>query len=303
MTTFDTSLLPPKGTERPVAMYRPVWRPVVIENSFFLAVTLILSLAGGALGISLDGDQRKLSTAGLALVPLGLWALFSWRLERRVQQPRERLIPVLVISLLVANGLVAPFIENYIEPERWLNTMDGLTRIFAYAITVGLATETGKYLVLRFMIDPGLLRRRVDIVVYSLLVSLAFATVFNLRFALFEGGAQPGPAAIRVLGIVLAQEGIGLVVAYRLMNLWFDRTPVFALAVNLLLGSLLHGVYIAMRAGFVVQGFGIGETANSPLMGLIFSVGFGTLLFVVYAFLISSAEARDTRRAGGRVDG
>jgi len=301
MTTFDTSLLPPKETEQPVVLFRPVWRPVVTETLILIAGTLLVVLAGGALGLELDGDRRTLFTAGLALVPLGLWFLFSWRLERRAQQPRGKLIPVLAVSLLVANGLVAPFIEDYIEPDRWLNTLGGLTRIFAYAISVGLATETGKYLVLRTMVSPRLLRRRGDIVVYSLLISLAFATVFNLRFALFEGGAQPGPAAIRVLGFVLAQEGIGLVVAYRLMNMWFGQTPVYALALNLVLGSLLHGVFIAMRAGFVVQGFGIGETANSPLMGLVFSIGFGVVLFVVHAFVISNAEARDSRRVGGEV--
>ena len=270
----------------------------LIEAGLLVAGSSVLLVGAPLLRLDLSADARKLIGALIALAPLGLWLLISWRQERQAARPRTGLIAALVIGLLVANGLVAPFIEQFIEPERWLNSLGGLARIGGYAITVGVATEFGKYLVLRYGVWPRRLERRIDIVAYSIAVSLAFATVFNLRFALLEGGALPGSMAARVTSITLMQEGIGLVVAYRLMTLKFNPPSLLALPLSLVLGSLLHGVYIAFRAGFVVQGFGIGADANSPLMGFVFSIVVGLLLFGLHAFLISNADLREVRQPG-----
>ncbi|MBN1966948.1 MAG: hypothetical protein JW910_20010, partial [Anaerolineae bacterium] len=144
-------------------------------------------------------------------------------------------------------------------------------------------------------------KRRIDTVAYSLAVGLAFATVFNLRFALLEGGGQPGAAAIRITSLVLAQQGLALVMGHRLMALKFTQSNnVVALPLSLLLAGFLHGIYIAVRAGFTVSGFGIGATANSALLGFIFSVVFAVVLFGVYGFLIRTADARDAQRIAPR---
>jgi hypothetical protein len=298
MTTFDTSLLPPREEAPPPQPFRPVWRTTLIEAGLLVAGTVVLLITAPLLGLEPSADGRKLSSALIALAPLGLWLAISWRQERRAAHPRPGLLAALVIGLLMANALVAPFIEQFIQPEQWLNSLGGLTRIGAYAITVGVATEIGKYLVLRYGVWPHRLERRIDIVAYSTAVSLAFATVFNLRFALLEGGALPGTMAIRVTSITLMQEGIGLVMAYRLMTLKFNPPSLLALPTSLVLGGLMHGVYIAFRAGFVVQGFGIGADADSPLMGFSFSIVIGLLFFGVYAFLISNADLREVRHPG-----
>ena len=296
MTTFDTSLLPPLDEDeesRPA--YRRVWRTTMIETLVLIIGTLVVNLAASLLNIHVDVAQRPPVTAALALTPLGLWFLFSWRGERRALNPRNDLVAVLVVSLLVANAVAGPFIEVFIEPGRWLNSLPGISRILGYMVTVGLAVETLKYLVLRYMAWPGRFQQRIDSIAYGLVVSLAFATVFNLRFALLEGGAQPGAAAIRIVSTVLAHEGIGLIVSYRLMTLKQGRGGMLSLSIGLLFASFLYGVYVAFRAGFTVSAFGIGATANAPLLGFGFSVAFGLFLFAVHAFLISSADARDVR--------
>ena len=298
MTTFDTSLLPPREEAPPPRPFRPVWRTTLIETGVLVAGSAVLLIGAPLVGFAPSADARKLVSALIALAPLGLWLAISWRQERRAGHPRLGLLAALVMGLLVANALVAPFIEQFIEPERWLNSMGALARMAGYAITVGVATETGKYLVLRYGVWPRRLEHRIDVVAYSIAVSLAFATVFNLRFALLEGGALPGMMAVRVTSVTLMQEGIGLVVAYRLMTLKFSPPSLIALPLSLVLGSLMHGVYIAFRAGFVVQGFGIGADANSPLMGFIFSIVFGLLFFAAYAFLISNADLREVRQPG-----
>ncbi len=295
MTTFDTKLLLPPEEEASLPPYRPVWRAVGYEMALLVAGALVIYFGASLLNIQIGAARRPLTTALLAIAPLGLWLLFSWRGERRVQHPRRGLLTVLVISALVANAVAAPFIEQLVEPDKWLNALPGITRILGHMVTVGLTVEFLKYLVLRYVCWPKWFERRVDCVAYSMAVSLAFATVFNLRFALLEGGAQPGAAAIRIVSVVLAQQGIGLVVSYRLMTLKFGQAGMFSLATGLLIGSFLHGVYTAFRAGFVVGGFGIGATANVPLMGLGFSVAFAGGLFAVFSFLISAADARDVQ--------
>jgi RsiW-degrading membrane proteinase PrsW (M82 family) len=296
MTTFDTRLLPPDDDDVEIPVYAPVWRPLVWQLLLLAGGALVINFAAG--GIQLSADQRVAFSALFALVPVRLWLVFALRAEGRVQQPRQRLIAVFFVSMLVANAAAAPIIEIFIEPGEWLNSIAGLSRIFNYTLTVGLVTEFLKYLVLRYMTWPAQFRVRTDCVAYGVVVSLGFATVFNLRYALLEGGGQPGPAAIRIASVVLMQQGIGLVMSYGLMQLKQERGGLLALPLMLLLAAFLHGVYIALRAGFVVQGFGIGATANSPLLGMIFSAVFGGILYGVYAFLISSADARDVRMAG-----
>jgi len=127
-------------------------------------------------------------------------------------------------------------------------------------------------------------------------VSLGFATVFNLRFALLEGGGQPGAAAIHVVSMTLMQQATGLLVAFGLMALKMDRARVFDLPLYLLMGASLHGVLTAVRAGIVVRGFGVGATANVPLGGLFLMAAAALTLYAMFAFLIANTEQRETQR-------
>ncbi len=296
MTIFSARNLPPDDEEeiqRPP--YRPVWRSAVIE--LLLLAVLALGVSVAATGVAQDANGRVLGSAALALVPVGLWFVFSWWPERRVQHPRRGLLSILLISFLVGNGITAPVIESFIEPGRWLDTVSGATRIAGFTLTVGMAIELSKYLVLRYLAWPRYFERRVDAIAYSLTVSLGFATVFNLRFALLEGGGQPGAAAIYVVSMALMQQGVGLPVALGLMALKKGQARVFALPLYLLASAFLHGLFMAVRAGLVVPGFGIGVTANAPLGGLIFAVVVALGLYAMVAFLIANAEQREMQRA------
>lgn len=293
MTVFRN--LPPDDEEElPRPIYRPVWRPALIE------LTILAALAAGVyLAIprpALDAGGRVIASTILALTPVALWLGFSWWPERHVQHPRRGLLSVMVISFLVGNGVTAPVIEQFIEPGRWLDTVAGITRIAGFTLTVGMVSELSKYLVLRYLAWPGRFERRVDAVAYSLAASMGLATVFNLRFALLEGGGQPGPAAIAVTSMALMQQATGLMVAIGLMRLKMDRVRAFDMPLYLLVGALLQGVFTAVRAGLVVPGFGIGATANAPLSGLIFAVVFALIIYAISAFLIGSAEQRDQHR-------
>ncbi len=295
MTTFDVRLLPPEEPEQILPEYRSVWRSALYE--MIVLVILAAGLQIGLARVHLDAGQRQAVSAVIALAPVGLWLFFTWRREQRVQHPRQRLLTVALLGLVMTAAVVIPVISRIVVPADWLYGASGLTRLIGYSLTVGVVTELIKYLVLRYTVWWEHFERRADAVAYSLTVSLGVATMLNLQFALLDGGAQAGPAAIRIVSVVLSQGAAGLPVAYGLMRMKL-RPTVYEPALFLLFGAFLHGFYMMMRAGIAIQGFSARASGNSPVAGLIFSVIFALTFYGLFAFLIASADARDEKVAG-----
>lgn len=297
MTRFDPRLLPPDDEEWILAPHNPVWQPAFTQLGILAVMALVVLLFAGQ--VSLDANRKTLVGTGLALVPLGLWLLLAWRGERRAQNPRPHLLRVLLLSMLISNAVTLPFIERVIQPETWLVGAGSLTRLVGLGLTVGLATEFSKLLVLRVLVWPQGFERRVDAVAYGLAAGLGVAVVANLRYVLFAGGGQPAAAAIHILSATLMQQAISLIIANGLMALKSERVLPVSLALHLLGGAMLHGLYAVIRAGMVVRGFGVGAVANSPLFGLVFAVVFGAIVYGAVAFLMANADARDEQLASG----
>lgn len=297
MTRFDTRLIPPDDDDVVRPEYRPVWRPAFWELAFLgVFAFLALFLAGG---LVIEGEQRLLIGSAFTVVPLVVWGVSTWRGEQRVQYPRPHLLRLLVVSMLVANAITAPLIDGVIQPEQWLNTAPFLTRIVGTMLTVGLVTEFSKLAVMRVIVWPAGFERRVDAVVFSLVTSLGFATVFNLRYVFLLGGGQPAAAASHIVSVTLMQQAIGLLVGNGLTALKNERALPFGLMLYLLGGAFLHGLYVVIRTGMVVRGFGIGAVANSPFLGLVMGVVFPLIVYGVVAFLMANADARDEQLASG----
>lgn len=297
MTRFDTRLLPPDDEDEFRPERRAVWRAAFRELGLLGALALVALVGLG--GVVLGTEQRLLVGTGMALLPVGVWLVSSYRVERQVQRPRPALFRLLLMSMLVANAVTAPFVEGVVEPERWLNSAPLVTRIVGTMLTVGLVTEFSKLLVMRVMVWPDVFERRVDAVAYSIVAGLGFATVFNLRFVFVQGGGQPAAAALHIVSVVLMQQAIGLLMGNGLMALKKERTQPFNLVLYLLGGAFLHGLYVVIRTGVVVRGFGVGAVANSPFLGLVFGVMFPLVVYGAVAFLMANADARDEQLASG----
>src|SRR5690606_39568379 len=148
--------------EEDIYPYRRVWQSIAIESGFMLAVAGGAFVVFSVLDVRLPRPLAQPVNVLFALLPLGLWLIFSlWR-ERLALQPRARLLAVAVISALVASGVSIPFIEGVFQPERWLPTASAINRIVGYTFTVGIVQEVLKYLVVRYLVFPDLFRPRLD---------------------------------------------------------------------------------------------------------------------------------------------
>jgi len=297
--SFEPILLAPE--EEPVEVYpfRRVWRTTWLE-------VLILALAAGGLyavtawfGL-LPATLRDTSgKVALALLPLAAWLLISYRGERRALQPRPHLLSVLLLGALVANAVALPLSERLFVPERWLPQQGFFGRVLGYTFTAGFTGEFLKYAVLRYTVWAGCFRQRLDAAAYALAVSLGFALVLNLRYAL-DTNATTVATGLWAASTTFGHLATGLVLGFFLGELRIGQPPVIWMPLGLLLAGLISGLHYAFRGIAIVSELGVGATASRPIGGLALSFSLIAVMLAVFAFLIQSADERQETALGSR---
>lgn len=283
-------LTPPREDEEEYP-YRPVWRTIVIETGGLFAITIGLYVIIGYLGISVSGDLNQLINGGVALVPAGLWMVFSFLRERRVLEPRRNLIAVFVISSLVANAIGIPFL-NTLRTDSWLPFLGTIERVIGYAVTVGIVHEMLKYLVVRYVVWPDAFRIREDSVAYFGAAAIGYATVENLHLAL---AAVPSPdvIALHVFSITTTHLAASVFVAYGLAEVRFNPKAIIILPTMMLFSTLVTGIAISATSSISNAKFFLGAAATRPLFGLIIALGSVISALIVAAFLFNAAERQE----------
>jgi len=316
MTVYDRRLLTPPDEAEEVYPYRRVWRSLVIENIALVGICLAAFVVFGLIHLHLPG-QIALGSAWLLIAfPVIAWLVFSvWR-ERFVPEPRQRLIAVFVVSALAANALAIPFIEQVLQPERWLPLGGAVNRIIGYAFTVGIVQETTKYAVVRFLTWPEQFRTRLDSVAYCAPSALGYAFVLNARFLLNTPNVAPDVMATQVFNNVAVNLAASLIVSYGLAEVRFDKPTPFLLTITVAFAALLNGVVIPLRSGLtnasfvlttgaaeaqsllsvLAAAFALRSSTPKPILGFGFSIAILVAFAVAVAFLFSNAE-RQAREA------
>src|SRR5215207_3989279 len=106
-------LTPPEDEE--IYPYRRVWTSIGLESGILFLLCAVAYVAFTLIGVTLPALVTQLVNLLLALLPFGLWvALSLWR-ERRVPQPRQRLLTVALITALAANAVGIPFIMGVFQ--------------------------------------------------------------------------------------------------------------------------------------------------------------------------------------------
>ncbi len=297
--SFEPILLAPEEEIQEVYPYRRVWRTSWLEVTLLLVAVLVIVLLTDLFDL-LPGDLRDpLPKLAFALLPLAAWLVISYRSEHRALLPRRGLIGVLILGALVANGIAMPLEERVFIPDQWLPGQGFFGRVLGYMATVGFTAEFLKYAVMRYTIWPDRFRQRLDGVAYALAVSVGFATVLNVRFALYTD-ATLSATALRVASLTFSQLAVGLIMGFFLAELVIGRVPVFWLPAGLGLASFLSGVYYGFRGIAIVSGLSTTGAASAPVRGLILAFGLVALLFASMAFIINSADTRMEAAQGRR---
>ena len=318
MTVYK--LLTPPDEEAEIYPYRNVWRSLITEHAILFAVTLIVFTAFFLLRMQLSGLFQLVANGLLVALPVILWLIFSVLRERSVPQPRIRLIAVCLITALAANALAVPFIEDVLQPGRWLPLGGAINRIIGYTFTVGIVQEVTKYAVVRFVTWPDYYRTRLDSVAYCAASALGYALVLNLRFFFSEGTATPDVTAIEVFSNVTVNLAASLIVSYGLSEVHFGKPTPFLMTFTVAFAALLNGIVIPVRSGlvnaaFVIQGadaetslitrilglFSSQTSTPKPILGFVFSTVILIVFGIVIAFLFNNSD-RQAREAAQSED-
>lgn len=291
MTSFNPRLLTPPREEEEVYPYRRVWRSIGLEITLLFVVAVGLSVLVSIFGISLPAWLNRPGGVALALLPFGLWLLFSSLQEQRVPEPRSRLLTVAIISALVANAVGIPMVNDLIQTDRWLPLTSALNRILGYAFTVGILQETLKFLVVRYVVWPDLLRTRLDSTAYCAASAIGYSLMINLHYV-FDGVPPPANVASQVFTNTVLHLVTSMVVSYGLAELRFSKPTVLLLPVTLSLAAFITGVAIPIRAGLINASLGLNLTLARPLFGLGFSVALFVGITLTVIFLFENAERR-----------
>ncbi len=288
-------LLSPEEEIQQIYPYRRVWRSLIIELGimFFISSLLLILITVEVVSNEPSPNLHLL----LAILPLILFGWFSIRGERRVYQPRPHLLSVLVLSMVLANGVAALLLNELYTPELWLPQAGFFARIFGYMATVGILSAFIQYGVIRYTVWPDQFRIRLDGVAYTVATAVGYATVFNIRYILFEDPLLTA-AIIRILATLFTHVLVGVWIGYFLGEFAIGRPPIFWMPLGLGLSSFLYGIYMAFRSIAVKSGFSTEATGDRPIGPYFLAIGLTVVSIAIVFFLIESADERMAHRAG-----
>lgn len=292
------SLLAPPREEEDVYPYRRVWPSIAFEAGLLFAAAMGLYILSAFLGLTVPSALTLPANLIVALLPAGFWLIFSYVRERRVPQPRTGLMPVFVVSALVANSITIPLLDT-IQPDQWLPRVGTIDRVLGYTLSVGIIHEALKYVILRYMIWPGKLRIRLDALAYSAASAIGYVTMLNIHMALQTSPATDAMAA-RVFANVVIHLAGSAIVAYGLSEMHFNSRIAMIMPLILLLAALVHGIVIPTRAGLINANFLLGIGATRPIFGLIFSLVLVVVAMFSIGFLFNAAERQEREAIASR---
>lgn len=293
MSTFDNKrLITPPREEEEIYPYRRAWRSFAIEAALIAGASSVIFVAINFIGFRLPDVAATPFNLLVAVLPAGVWSLFSLLAEYRVPEPRTRLLVVFGLSALLANAIGRPLVDEFLQPAQWLSLESAGNRIIGFTVTFGIVQETLKYIVLRLSIWPQHLRTREDSIAYALASAVGYATVLNVAYA-SSAPALPDANALRVLHITGMSLVGSLILSYGLSETRFGRANPLLLPATLFLAAFVSGVAISVRAGLINASLSLEGAAGRPLFGLGFSILLIIGIPVAIAFLYNVAERRE----------
>jgi RsiW-degrading membrane proteinase PrsW (M82 family) len=288
MSTYQTRFLTPPQESEETYPYRRVWRSIIIEGLILFGIVGVIFITGRLI----NPEIQQIINIGLCLTPFGLWLIFSWWAEQSVSEPRQRLLPIAIITALAASAIGLPFVENFLQVNSWLPFTTAVNRIVGYSLTVGITQEIIKCLVIKFTAWPGFFRTRLDGIAYGAASAIGYATVQNLHL-LNELGSLPSDTLVtRILSNYTFGMAASAAVGYGLAEVRFGQPNPFFLTAALALAAFINGFAIPIRSGLVNSVFTLGVATPRPILGLGFSIAVYAVPLLAFAFLIDSAERR-----------
>jgi hypothetical protein len=265
------------------------------------AIAFILYIALDLFKLTLPIRLQPYLAFGLIATPFLLWLFFSLLAEYRVSQPRQHLITVVILSMLVASAVGSPLLDRYFRVDAWLPLAPAVNRILGYTLTAGIVQSIIKYIILRYTIWPQHLRARLDGVAYGIATGIGYATILSLQFTSANASAQPDVVAFHIFANYALHVATGIVIGYGLSEVRFSNpTPIFS-TIILVIASLITGIAIPIHAGLVNSSLSITSvSAPKPLFGIGFSIALLVIVSIIIAGLIGNADRLEREARANR---
>ncbi len=290
MASYGNFITPPNENKEEYP-YAPVWRALSVEAGILATSVFVLYAIISILKLATPTRLQLAFGIGLAISPLILWILFSWFAERRASDPRRQLIAVVIITMLTANSIGIPILDQFYRTTQWLPLAPAVNRILGYTLTAGIVQQLIKYIVIRYIVWPQNMRIRLDGVAYGIASGIGYATILNLQFVTLTPNAPPDTIAFHVFANYALHTATGILIGYGLSETCFSNpTPIF-LSIVLIISAVVTGIAIPIRAGLVNTALTISATSSpKSLLGLGFSFAVLIVITLIVAGLIRNAD-------------
>ena len=201
----------------------------------------------------------------LALVPAVLWLVAFYRQDRLEPEPRQYVIGIFLLTMLLAQSVGQPLIRNVFGVQ---NLTGGglLTEWLVLVLVVGLIQTFVIYAAVRYTIFRSAeFDQRVDGIIYGASAALGYATLLNIQYIVGNNGVDIGVGAVRVAVQALSFAAFGGVLGYFLGRAKFDNMGALWLPAGLLVGALLNGSVSLLLQEITT----IGSLSFNPWYGLV----------------------------------
>lgn len=201
----------------------------------------------------------------LALVPAVLWLVAFYRQDRLEPEPRQYVIGIFLLTMLLAQSVGQPLIRNVFGVQ---NLTGGglLTEWLVLVLVVGLIQTFVIYAAVRYTIFRSAeFDQRVDGIIYGASAALGYATLLNIQYIIGNNGVDIGVGAVRVAVQALSFAAFGGVLGYFLGRAKFDHMGALWLPAGLLVGALLNGSVSLLLQEITT----IGSLSFNPWYGLV----------------------------------
>jgi RsiW-degrading membrane proteinase PrsW (M82 family) len=262
-----------------------LWTSGIVEIGGVLAFSALVAFLAWLIKPKFSGTPLVVIGTILALIPAILWMVFFYRQDRLEPEPKQYVIAVFVLGMLLCNAVAIPVVDKVFDVNRWLST-NTWTHIVGSILVIGIVQEFCKYVAVRYSVymTPEF-DERIDGVVYGTAAGLGFATVLNVNYVIANGGVDLYMGVLRMAVTTLAQASFAGITGYFLGRAKFEVEPVWWQALGVVLAAVLNGLFGWAR-GEITQ---VGLNVN-PWWGLLLAGGVAALTFAALWYLMRRAN-------------
>lgn len=278
------------GSNRRVGERPSLWRSTLLAFAGLLIFVGIFNFLLPDLGAGLN--EAGLITLGIifSLVPALLWLAIFYRVDQREPEPKQLVIAVYLVGMLLAAALYQPIVQGLFAADEWLySTWWG--QLLGEILLIGTLSMGIVYLTVRAVVyRTSEFDERLDGIIYCMAAALGLATVINFLYVLDHGGVDLGIGSIRMVVNAMGYASFGGVLGYFVGQARFEKTPAYYLPAGIGLASVCTGLYF-----FILDRAARDPFSDHGWRDLLLAAFLALLLLAFVAFLVRRTNEETAR--------